>query len=471
MKTPALPLRGCLAAAALSFVIGAAQITLSAAPVVLNLSQTGAINGQHGWTYNAGTGLRSSAVRGEPGGLFHVADDGAILPAGPRHFFTQAGLSGNPKMNNWLSHPVTLSGTTYVRFLVRLESRSPGAFGTDPNEFFFGFASGAAAGGFPPAFAALKIPHGGTNAGVETADDEGAAFYPDSRVALDDTLFVVARFNVNGNGNLTGIDVWLDPVFADAATPDHSTVFAEPGALVIGAPDGPEGENASFRLRAQNMPMRLDNLALGTSWADVVPPAYSGPTPRPPVVLAAPPDVVDLLEEIWTARAVLVNSVAAALTITPAERETKAIFLVDPAAPITGYQWLYNTTINIPASFGGTSQNMNFRLSPNFAAATPLRLPAGSTLGLRVTFAGGSATTQHALLTEAPSTEIITQPVGRTVLDGDRFSFSVTVDGPFDVAYQWFGPNGAIPGATQSILTLNPARVADSGEYYVVVSD
>lgn len=475
MKTPITPVRGSLLAAALFLVSGISPVSLSAAQVVLSLGETGAINGQLGWSYNPGTGLRSSGVRGEPGGLFHVADDGGILPAGPRHFFTQAGLGENAKMNNFASRPVTLSGTTYVRLVVRMESRTPGVFGTDPNEFFFGFAGGGSAGGgFPAAFAALKIPFGGTGGGVETVADGGAALYPDSRVALDDTLFVVARFNVNGAGNLTGVDVWLDPVFADGATPDHSTVLAEPGPLVIGDPSGPAGENASFRFRAQNMPMRLDNLAIGTSWADVVPPAYTGPSPRPPVVLAAPQDVVGMLGEEWTARAVLVQNPAEAASVSVGPRETVAIFLVDSPAQVTGYQWMFNTGIAIPAGSGGTLASMPFILHTGIQVGNPVRLPLGETnslLAARVMLASGNLQTVNARLTEAPSTEIITQPVGRTVLDGDRFSLSVIVESPFDLTYQWFGPAGAISGATDRVLTFNPARVADTGEYYVVVTD
>ncbi|MCC5842464.1 MAG: immunoglobulin domain-containing protein [Opitutales bacterium] len=454
--------------------------TLSAQLTPLTLNNPGAIDGQNAWIYNPGTGTRSSEVRGEPGGLFRVASDGGILPASARHFYTRAGLDSNPRMNSFAARPVTLSGTTYVRFLVRLESRAPAAFGSDPNEFFFGFAPDVTGSGFPLAFAALKVPVGGAGAGLEAVgpglEGEGIVgqFFPDARVALDETLFVVARFNLNEAGHLTGVDLWLDPESGDGGSPDYSTTFPEAGPRVIG--DTVEGlaGNASFRFRAQNMPSRVDNLAIGRSWADVVPAAYTGPSPRPPVILAAPNDVVGMLGEQWNARAVAVESAAAAAAVTVGARETVAIFLVDSPAQISSYQWMYNTGTAIPAGSGGTLATMPFILHTAIQVGSPVRLPIGgvnSIAARALLAAGGNIQTENARLAETPSTEIIAQPVSRTVLDGDRVTLSVTVDSPFELSYQWFGPDGALEGATDRTLSFNPARVADTGEYFVVVTD
>jgi sulfatase modifying factor 1 len=470
--------RGFLASA--SLLAAFLPAALSGAPTVLSLNNPGAIDGQNAWIYTPGTGTRASEVRGEPGGLFRIAEDGGILAASPRHFHTRADLDGNPAMNNFAARPVTLSGTTYVRFLVNLEARDPATFGTNPYEFFFGLGDNPVGTGFPLAFAALRVPVTGGEAGMEAVapnpEAEGiiGQFFPDARVALNQTMFVVARFNVDEEGLLSGIDLWLNPESADGDSPDYSTVFEGPGPRVIGDPVFGVVGNASFRFRSQNGPARLDNLALGSSWADVVPAAYTGPFPRPPVVLTAPNDVVGMLGEEWTARAVLVEDAAGAAAVSVGPREMVAIFLVDSPAQISGYQWMFNTGTAIPAVAGGNLAEMPFILHTGIQTGIPVRLPIGglNSLAARVLLAaGGNLQTQNARLTETPSTEIITQPAGRTVWDGDRFTFSVTVESPFNVSFQWHGPDGLIDGATEHSFTLNPARMEDAGEYFVVVTD
>ncbi|MFW3388297.1 UNVERIFIED_CONTAM: hypothetical protein RF648_20115, partial [Kocuria sp. CPCC 205274] len=46
----------------------------------------------------------------------------------------------------------------------------------------------------------------------------------------------------------------------------------------------------------------------------------------------------------------------------------------------------------------------------------------------------------------------------------------ISVTGGGAVSYQWFGPSGAISGATSASYTKTPSAVSDTGDYHVVVS-
>ncbi|MDB6125986.1 MAG: hypothetical protein JWQ71_4979 [Pedosphaera sp.] len=71
-----------------------------------------------------------------------------------------------------------------------------------------------------------------------------------------------------------------------------------------------------------------------------------------------------------------------------------------------------------------------------------------------------------------PSGPIITrQPVSGTNTVDNDFSMSVSALGGPPLFYQWYGPVGAISGATSSSYTLRAAQLTDSGSYYVVVSN
>src|SRR5215207_2433934 len=69
-----------------------------------------------------------------------------------------------------------------------------------------------------------------------------------------------------------------------------------------------------------------------------------------------------------------------------------------------------------------------------------------------------------------PPPSITTQPADTTAPVGGASSLSVaaTGDGLF---YQWFKNGALIPGATQAALNFGSAQVADSANYYVVVSN
>ncbi|MCC5807553.1 MAG: hypothetical protein JJU00_14615 [Opitutales bacterium] len=409
----------------------------------------GPIDGQGAWAYPDAP-LPQDQVLVAPGGLYWIGGDDGIIPGGTQHLRTRAGLDGNGRMNPFLSlGSVSVSGTTYVRFLVRLDQRPGGVFGTDAYEFFYGFAQGT--GGPWNAYGALKLPATGDEGlGVETTNSDGVL--PNPKVVLDETLLVVTRFNTNGAGELTGIDVWLNPAHADSGTPDHSVVFDEPGADL--------SQKTNFNVRAQNMPMALDSLVFADSWGEVVPPAYDG-TPRAPVVLLPPASPEGEIGEIG---------------------ELSVLVWEEPGNPVTGYQWLLNQTTEVPAGFGGTASPIPFQFWTAFGATNPLRLAAhnpdaprtGSLMRVRVTNAEGSTLTPNVRIREARAPEppeITRQPVDAEFMDNDTVIFDVEVFSLIDVTYQWFLDGEPIDGATGRQLRINNATAADAGTYAVEVTN
>ena len=66
---------------------------------------------------------------------------------------------------------------------------------------------------------------------------------------------------------------------------------------------------------------------------------------------------------------------------------------------------------------------------------------------------------------------ITTQPQSQTVLAGANVTFSVGVTPGLTVAYQWYLNTVAIPGATNSTLTLTNVQNANAGSYTVAVTN
>ena len=106
-------------------------------------------------------------------------------------------------------------------------------------------------------------------------------------------------------------------------------------------------------------------------------------------------------------------------------------------------------------------------------------LPNGLTLGgdgnfYGTTSQGGSSGvgTVFRLLTPlAVSPAITSQPQSLTVTNGHSASFTLTAFGLSSLAYQWFFNGTGLPGATNTMLTLQNAFPANAGAYTVVVTN
>jgi hypothetical protein len=66
---------------------------------------------------------------------------------------------------------------------------------------------------------------------------------------------------------------------------------------------------------------------------------------------------------------------------------------------------------------------------------------------------------------------ILSAPVGRSVLPGATVSFSVAALGSEPLLYQWQRDGLALPGETNSVLTLLNVQTSDAGAYRAQVSN
>lgn len=90
--------------------------------------------------------------------------------------------------------------------------------------------------------------------------------------------------------------------------------------------------------------------------------------------------------------------------------------------------------------------------------------PSGASLA-------GSATIPATILDDDTAPVILQQPADVAVKQGEDAVFSVRVDSPVAVLYQWQKDGVDIPGATKASLTLTGVSEADEGNYSVVITN
>ncbi|MBI4663788.1 MAG: immunoglobulin domain-containing protein [Verrucomicrobia bacterium] len=139
-----------------------------------------------------------------------------------------------------------------------------------------------------------------------------------------------------------------------------------------------------------------------------------------------------------------------------------AIFAVSAAGEgLLRYQWRFNGS-DLP---GATNANL---------IITGVQSAHVGNYSVRVSNAAGSVTSSAARLSLAPQSvppTIIRQPQNVTVSVGGRAVLSVQAAGTLPLRYQWRLNGQDLGGATNVLLVLTNAQVADSGRYSVRVSN
>ncbi len=149
---------------------------------------------------------------------------------------------------------------------------------------------------------------------------------------------------------------------------------------------------------------------------------------------------------------------------------TGTTFTVAAGAEPLNYRWRKD---GMPLSDGGSvSGGATATLSLNPVAPAD----AGS-YDCMVSNDCGSATSNAAALEVFPALSIIRHPASQSACTGGSASFSVTAEGTPPPSYQWrkdgaaLSDGGNVSGATTAMLTINPAGVADAGNYDCLVSN
>lgn len=313
------------------------------------------------------------------------------------------------------------------------------------------------------------------------------------------------------------IDLWADPT----SLGDNNNIPSS----TISTTSGTDGSSLSviFLNHAAAQTVYLDELRVGTSWADVTP--TTGAPPPPPAnpvvtgaamtpdgfvisgvngpangqydvlssadltqpisswpVLATEPfdadgnfsftDPVtpDVLQNFYVIRVDTNAPAATPPAITQQPQDTTnllgntASFTVGATgtAPLF-YQWYFNSSTLLTGAISGTLTLNNIQFSD-----------AGGYSAI-VSNSSGSITSRVATLvvTDIQTPPFITaQPQGQTVNMGQTANFSVTAGGSVPLSYQWYF-NDATPltDQTNALLTVTDIGTLDAGNYSVIVSN
>ena len=137
----------------------------------------------------------------------------------------------------------------------------------------------------------------------------------------------------------------------------------------------------------------------------------------------------------------------------------------DPNSLNSDYQWDVEGWVSVTKTPGASTVWEDFLLTTKVEDGKLTITSGPNANNNKICFVDISPTT-------AEPNSIATQPASQTVVQNRSVSFSVVVGGgPEPYRYQWYGPSGLITGATASSYTIQFSQPADSGNYYVVVTN
>ncbi len=237
------------------------------------------------------------------------------------------------------------------------------------------------------------------------------------------THLIVARYTFQpGNDK---VDLWVDPL----SLGDNENV--PPPTLTTGTASSSDISTLSYIVLNHGISqvLWLDEVRVGTTWADV--------TPADTVAPAQPPR----LTRAW------LSPQGLAIEGTNAQPNMPYIVLAstNPALPLA--QWRPVTT-NVAGSTGQFAWTNH--LDPNIAQQF-FRVFVGTAL---------------------PMTPVITTaPVDQAAPVGGSATFSVGAIGTQPLRYRWYFNSVQLVGMTNSTLTLSNLQLSDAGAYWVVVTN
>jgi pectate disaccharide-lyase len=394
------------------------------------------------------------------------------------------------------------SGTVYCSFLLNLQT-APSTV-----KAFVYFRLGNSATSSPE----LGIFLSGNNIGLGKKVSSPAV----STALSAGTHLIVARYTFQtGNDQ---VDLWVDPT----SLGDNGNI---PGAtLTTGTGSSSDATQIDyiFLNHAVSQTLWLDELRVGTTWADVTP--VSGPPAPTPVLrvtgISVTTDGVVLHGTNGSANAIygVLTATNPALPLGQWTLLTTNAFYGDTSFRCTNPapdcpQRFYRLQVgNLPpfpptapaittqpqslavaaggsATFSvGATGTAPLHYQWYFNTNTPLVNRTNGTLTLAgvsgddagaysvvVSNAAGSVASAAAMLTVtnlvAPPT-ITAQPQNQTVTEGQAAQFSVTATGSAPLQYQWyFNASTPLTDATNATLTLGNVSTNDAGSYSVLVSN
>ncbi len=177
---------------------------------------------------------------------------------------------------------------------------------------------------------------------------------------------------------------------------------------------------------------------------------------------------------------VVVSNVAGSTTSSPPAVLTVNVLPFITVAP-TNQSVLAGANTNFNLSAGGTAP-LNYQWRKNggvLPGQTNTSLPlsnvatndAGSYDVVVSNIAGSTTSSPPAVLTVNVLPFITVAPTNQSVLAGGNVSFNVSTGGTAPLNYQWRKSGGALPGQTNTSLSLTGVTTNDAGSYDVVISN
>jgi hypothetical protein len=156
------------------------------------------------------------------------------------------------------------------------------------------------------------------------------------------------------------------------------------------------------------------------------------------------------------------------LSVTNSVPSEAAVFsVVAMGAPVLGYQWFFSA-----GGVTGSFAPLAGQTSPGVTLDLPQPANAGSYYVV-VTNSYNAATSLTATLSLFRAPVIIQQPepASATLFGGQSFSLSAAANAAQPVYYSWTQDGMPIPAGTNSVFAFNDLKVADSGDYSLIVSN
>ncbi|HMP83822.1 MAG TPA: immunoglobulin domain-containing protein [Verrucomicrobiota bacterium] len=372
--------------------------------------------------YTVAAGVWDAA--GSSGGEFAVTDATALTaPAG----FTTAsgkGLKWTPSgtaRRNLMQFTSVTSGDVYASFLINVVTAPGGSR-------LFAYMDNITSSTSNPQ---LGIFLNGTTLGI---GKKASAPTVTTNLSAGTHLVVVRYRFLEENDQ---VDLWVDPSMTDYGADDvpvslgSATGASDPANLTYFAINATSGSGPTIH---------LDELRIGTSWAQVTP-AAGGPV-IPPVVTN--------------------------LTVTQTLLTPSGLVLRGTGGTASGTFDVVSAT-NLSTSLGNwlTLASHQFDGLGNFDCTNPVS-PSDTIrfYSLRV----GGTNAPPPPVPGAPG--FATQPQNLTVAEGQTAVFSVIVTGSPPPDIQWFYSTGTpVAGATLSTLTLTNIQFANAGSYLLTASN
>lgn len=388
---------GILACAILAHALANAAVILQDSFDYADGSLTNVSNGK--WVVHSGNLTGMFVVGGELQVSGSLADD------------CNAALTGGPY------GATSETAALYARFRMRVTSL-PSSTGS-----YFAHFKDSSTGFRARVFVnTANAPSGYYRVGLANNASSASVQFPQDLLP-NNTYTVVVRYVPQ-----TGVStLWIDPA---NETSQSVTATDTPSTASI--------VQFAFRQATGIGTVMVDDLVVGTTFADVVP---SSAGSNPPFVVVQPAD----------------TNVSEGVTVS-------FTTLACGDEPLS-YQWYFNTNTPLP---GATARVLTL---PNVTAAQ------AGTYHAEISNIAGVTITRFASLTvqTTPVPPVITnQPADQTVTIGDPAQFSVLAGGSPPLTYLWFS---VIDGATNRVggnaptYTISATTPAQAGQYFVVVTN